>query len=508
MNDPKEKIYSDLIEYFGTNNPKKFSIDDIQFAFELYDEGVFHHQIKDKIASEHSQLKFYISSKRSGVSGLCGKKYSPAECIYYIQISMGTFKKVHGDDRVQQLQYILERCIIHLLMIVWGYWDESQENLRMHGPLFYCMLKKYFPYQRRDDVKYKENITIISRSIYPYDLKSDVKIGGLKYWENSCYIDSLIMILLAGASNFYRTNIFSIDPDDIYYESTSFCLKARNEEDMKVIAKKIRDDLAEIYRSVIDGETVKCTRLRKYMADCIPDLRDEGGYIQYTVSDIYDFITDVYPALKISGYPEKIVRSKSDFGDSTSERYTLTPTSAFSMWDYMEPSDAIGSHIIWEKYRFPIIVFRNGFNPPIKKFSQTGKEKIDGLTVTKERAFHEYLNISDSREREISSAIGGTNIFRKEKLCEIDAKSLRDLNMDVTYRLFAVIINNGLGTTLERSYGGHYTSYIRPFFDKDNWYYYDDMNPKLVRKPRLDISVFNGTTHRRPELFFYQRMKV
>jgi hypothetical protein len=37
-------------------------------------------------------------------------------------------------------------------------------------------------------------------------------------------------------------------------------------------------------------------------------------------------------------------------------------------------------------------------------------------------------DIPDSCSREISSAYGGTNIFRKEKLCEIDAKSRDDLD--------------------------------------------------------------------------------
>ena len=80
--------------------------------------------------------------------------------------------------------------------------------------------------------------------------------------------------------------------------------------------------------------------------------------------------------------------------------------------------------------------------------------------------------------------------------------------IDNKYRLFAVLIVHGnRPQSIEDWGGGHYTAYIRPYSDKENWYYYNDQGPTWKKEGVLPAEVFVDQKRQRPELFFYSRVK-
>jgi hypothetical protein len=65
-------------------------------------------------------------------------------------------------------------------------------------------------------------------------------------------------------------------------------------------------------------------------------------------------------------------------------------------------------------------------NSPVEQFSIFPNPEGENFCEHDDTSQILAEDIPNSRSREISSAYGGTNIFRKEKLCEIGAESFYD----------------------------------------------------------------------------------
>nr|QBK86260.1 MAG: ubiquitin carboxyl-terminal hydrolase [Marseillevirus LCMAC102] len=529
-------IHDSLKERFQSGDLAGLNGKDIKYAFGLYDKLVFNNQINKKLENENSSLRFFAKSKISGVGGFCGikSKTSNILCEYYIDIApniinkichiksaRSTLKKMIGADidMVYCFQLILEHEIIHLLMILWKYLHKKSTGPKAyiyteHGKLFQCMLDYYFGHTIFDhDLGLSEKISYGYRTPSP----GISKLGLMKNWSSSCYLDSLITALFIGASNFYRNAIFNIDIDQIDYKGWApEELGKPSSQRKKRVFKKVCRDLSKIdtelqtrdlakrlqiqlyadYNRIIHTkENFCCTDLRHLFLQCVPELAQFKRYTEYNVSEIYDILTEIFPSLKLQDIPAIIKLPGNPPSQGVIEDKTM-----FQMWDFMEPTKKEGTTPIWGNVVSPVLVFQNGLIPPIHYYGSTKPEKIQTQGPIPGKYTHIYRVIEGERKR-----------IRVPKMGEIvtiqtKAQAFGEYIINNRYRLFAAVMVYGPRPQFAEWGGGHYSAYIRPKFDPDEWYLYDDMGPMFHAIESLPTSVFKDARFQRPELLFYQKV--
>jgi hypothetical protein len=181
------------------------------------------------------------------------------------------------------------------------------------------------------------------------------------------------------------------------------------------------------------------------------------------------------------------------------------------MWDFMDPLSNGGSRPVWEWMDYPILVFTNGMAPPLKRLDSIEPEMIDTYGPDSSRDRWEYRNTNGKR---VKVRVPGFGLIRK-RVTKIQAFS--EYIISDRYRLYAVIMNRGSSPNLREDGGGHYNAYVRPFGDRERWYIYDDMGgvwkltPKKTatsKKGELPEDAFRGENYSRPEMFFYERVRL
>ena len=183
------------------------------------------------------------------------------------------------------------------------------------------------------------------------------------------------------------------------------------------------------------------------------------------------------------------------------KRGDIEKKTLFQMWDFMQPIINEGSFPIWDEITFPVIVFQNGLNPPIKNYDSLISEKI----VT--------WDIIPGEKKMVRRKVGGKYInikvpqFGKVVKVQKKAQKFSEYIINGKYRLFAAVMIHGERPKKIGDFGGgHYTSYIRPKFQPEIWYKYDDMGPvwEQIGLGAPD-DIFKDKKYSRPELLFYQR---
>ncbi len=437
---------------------------DIGYAFGLYDKFVFGMQIRDKIASTKSSIHFFARGRKSGVGSFCGitSTTGSQSCEYHIDIAPNILARLQLKiDRITRLQLILEKQIIHLLMIMWGFLHKVATGPKAYiysenGPLYQCVFERYFGV-----VEHNVGVTSIDLE-RPITYRSPIsgKFGMMINRENSCYLDSLITVLFLGESPFYRKNIFDVNPSKISYPRPICRGDSRidNERKTRVFASKIQERLREDYsRIVYHKEVFHCSGLRKLLRRCFPDMKAGGIWEVYNASAVYSTITDIFPNLKIKKVPTIIhLPNKKPFRE-------IKQQTMFQFWDYLGSNKSEGEEILWSKLKAPVLVFQNGGLPPVIDFGSTGPESVGKRVFTKVRAFGKTI-------------------------------------IDDTYGLFGVVMLHG--TQPGRDGGSHYTAYVKT--KGGQWYYYNDVGP--VFKPKAIGNVFREARGSKPEMYFYRRL--
>jgi len=532
---------------------------DIEAAFDLYDEKVFGGQIRKKLSEEGSLLRFFAKSRSSGVGGICGIR-SPAAtpgskpgvgrtglefgevCEYYIDVApnilarltrargeeLGSLAGVGCADRVYCFQLVLEHEIVHLLMILWGYLFKEPTGPRAHiftkhGDLFQCLLRAYFGH-----TEYAHDLGLVDLDLpetrIPYRTPAfptgKVRPGLMVNWSGSCYMDSMIMALFLMANNYYRQRIFEVDPADIDYTAWTAddlgkkladrgekvykmpCRpgsRIQTESETRAYTGRLQAALREDYDRVAEGKEIfKCTNLRGVFAQCMPRLLPFGDF---NVSEVYDILTDIFPALKLHDIPAIIANPTLH----TTREGSIESKTMFQMWDYMDPGDETeGAMPKWDEVDAPMLVFQNGLVPPIRDYGSTNPEKITVHGPIPGKYTYTTRVVDGTPTRVPVPKFGRYTTTQKK------ARAFGEYIIGGRYRLVAAVSVQGFRPrSIAEWGGGHYVAYLRPKGDPEKWYHYNDLGPvwRLMTKDgSLDRRIFVDGSVERPELLFYERI--
>lgn len=482
----KTTLINSIFKDRGGANLTFFDRADLENIFDLYDEVFFHNQIREKIAGLGSGLTFYTSDRNSGAGGICSIERDGEECTYYIDIApkiLDTIfdrkpKDLDCDDRLGCLLLVFEHQIIHLLMVLWGYEDQEYSSndpiYGDHGALFKCMSKSYFQHTQEHDLGVT-SIDTRPKTVLP---QSRTPIAfGYAYWSNSCYLDSLLTVLLGNIDSFWRNSILNFNTSSIEYHK-GVCLSLGSSKKIQEHAKKIQDQiqlgLDEIKNAQNLSNPIKCLMLRNLLYTCLPDMK-ENGWVTYNVAAIYGALADFFPVLEID-YPRKIYRPK---GNSyISDPISYAKRSVFQMWEYMDPLDNIEKgmryeKIMWDQFQSPVIVFYNGGTPRIKRFDEDGQEYV--------------YSITGNRESVVKARSFGLKIINDR------------------YELVGVITLQGV--TSDDGGGTHYVAHLMGL--DGEWYYYNDLvsSGRVARVDRLPKKgVWKEIDGYMPSMYFYRKV--
>lgn len=288
------------------------------------------------------------------------------------------------------------------------------------------------------------------------------------YWEYSCYLDTLLVIILKNLTRKWRYEFVEKE-----YSATDFSpllcgSKRLSIEEVIDYASKMRTHLYNDINILMNPgyQNIKCTDVRRLLATCLPNMIQNGRYVTYNPAPIYDLLCDLFPSCKIvapfilykDGIPVK----------SDSEKLAL-----FDVWDYMGSGNGnTKKEYLWDDIDSDILVFVNNSAPVILKFNEIGIEtsvvKIEGYeykrTIEKVRSFGEVI-------------------------------------LDNKYRLTGVIILQGYVPGKES--GIHYVGYLVD--DKGGYYYYNDTKSALQKIDRFPNSVWEYSQNSIPQMYFYAR---
>lgn len=418
---------------------------DIRAIYDLYDMHVL-----GAILARHceaAKIRFVASKRKSGPvsslfvhedSAFCYILDVAPNILYALSKNSDLVHKVTEAigipvDRLLLLQVILEHQITNLMCRVWKC---PQNYTTLH--------KRYFKYSPIRQVE--ETLSNVETSI-------PTNPGLFSNFENSCYLDSLLMILLTGKSPVFRETISSVSSR---FTKQNGKLRLSLLEDLKNI--KNRDQR-------VSG-VLTCKNTRDILSTLIPQMKEGGSYCMFSAPEVYSVLTDVFPKLKIQ---VDVVVHGADGVAGKKER-VKRELALFQFWDFMDTytESTKFEKIMWHsvgKNNNELLVFQNGGMPPVTKFGDKSPETIGGKTYTKRDCFSERL------------VLGG-----KE------------------YELFGIVILHG--TSPGKDGGIHYTSFIKR--ENGVWWHYNDIGPQFTPMPKQALNfLFEERPGYKPEMYFY-----
>lgn len=316
---------------------------------------------------------------------------------------------------------------------------------------FICTLLLIFLHEPKN----KYDAEDIARELYKkiFLCKAPVLKPPIAYqnWNESCYIDSLLVCIFFGGKTFQNINM---------HKNTSKIsnqLIAALNYDYELITGKMR------------YKTLQCNKIRDIIRMIIPHSLGSFG-----VSETFDALTDTFPCMKTKNIPYVNLHNTIATSYVREKSQSLFSTSLVSMWDFIDGDtirSRLGRIIIWDNFDHPFITFQNTLAPHIKKFGNVSSEILS--TNNKKNVHHKIQCFSE-------------------------------YILDKRYKLVYVISHKSPKESLE---SGHYVVFIRPNFDPKNWYEYDDLRKGWIKLDYLPNEVFTDNEWMRPELLYYEKTK-
>lgn len=422
------------------------------------------------------------------------------------------------------LMYAVERLILSLFL---GLWDigtvrlpKSNENIIMYknedSKAYKCAYDTFFggefvfsirprsssglDVSRTDTVELEDSSDQISEidlsDISEIDLSASISSShsspsvqrkGFVWYDNSCYIDSLLMCMLV--SPFIRIQIQQTKTEKIDYKPSSICTidsRIDGKDDLRKIAFSIQKEMQRYYESVIvEHEHGQCSNIRQLLLKCLTDMKENGRWVFYNVSTIWNTFCSLFPRLLQSVYARIV--------DPTTKitkigKPGLISRANFTFWDFLDSyrdADDKYTEILWEELENSrdnyLLVFQNGGYPAIKYYNKEGEE------IVKSRKY-----VQEGKRTKI--VVENIKVFKKRKFSEYI--------LERKYRLFGVVLLHGVSVGEEG--GTHYTALVR---EGNKWYEYDDVGPKYKYiSEKVPETCFQEIGRTKPELYFYGRV--
>jgi len=359
--------------------PKK-----VELLFHAYDLVFFEGKILERLntlaktGNVFPQIEFTAQHRNSGYGSLSGFYYNKTLVddkyiytkVFFIDVSPDILKDVDKsnpipkaagfgcDNKIECFMLIMEHEIIHMLFALWEFdvlQKEDKELYGSHGKLFNCMLNTYFGH-----TEYSHNLSLKGIPFPNYISKPIESLKyGFQYWENSCYMDSVLTTLLENQCGFWRDNIFSWNQD----------LPSKNPELANLMKNELQKDFLKL-----EEKPVKCVNFRNLLAIHDPAIQRKKSWLMYEVAAFYANLAELYPNLKID-VPVRMIRPGLD---SPIESVRYKSEYLFLLDDYINPEikdNEDYKKILWKECQSPVLVFSNQGTRRIKNFDKADKEK-------------------------------------------------------------------------------------------------------------------------------------
>jgi ubiquitin C-terminal hydrolase len=281
----------------------------------------------------------------------------------------------------------------------------------------------------------------------PYSFKNDCKFNTLKNIGSSCYLDSVLMVLLAIPNKFVSTKILDVP---IKNDPTLCDMNSR------IKIQTFLKDLSNSLRK--DGNIEYCTNLREVLVDCpggedfhLSGERDAGEFLQYI----------------LSMFPDTAIARKSVVTYYTNE------TGKFSEKNSIKISRRVDK-------KSSIIRFITAFQLENENILDTQQL----LKITEDSGILSGSNIVRHKDKVYKRRISVDNledapyiIFSVQRKSPINGRILRvplvpyqklTLSDKKSFMLIGIVV-------YEKH---HYTSYFKC---NDNWYFYNDISKTPVK---------------------------
>ena len=517
-----EKLRLDIISKLNGTTGESIDYDDIpstiKTVFDAYDELGFINQISQKLKETNSHLSFdgYLISELP-VIRWCdilfmihteGVDYdmslTPWAVARLTQSNKEERLNIFGTQNMDVCLLILfEHQLSHLLALLWGHFDinnVSDTIYGVHGKLYKCATSSFFGDGISNIPKHLEDPLNA-----PLAILNDITVK-YSYWENSCNLDSLNMLLFTCKNSFFRSALLTTNSSSaVYDQNTTFrspCTKGSEiltEESFRNFVSRAQEALIKDYSKIASDSpsSMKCVDIRSVLSECFLDMKivttiesdnsifNEPGTVSeseiiewdfYNVGELYALYTDMFPVLKLRN--TSVIKHNLK-NNTIIQTISAHNHSVLTFWDFLhddDPRDIEGAKVVevinWNKVNHPFLVFKNGGIPAITKFGVSGIETIknpysdEDISLTKHRNFGETI-------------------------------------LNGKYEMIGAIILEG--TSPGEEGGVHYHACINTH---KGWFYYDDskgpMWKHLKQFPSIILTEKKG---RKPEMYFYGRVR-
>ncbi len=314
---------------------------------------------------------------------------------------------VHTNSIGMTFLLIFEHQLTHLIFTLW---EKEGFYSCVHNDLFTCVHNSFFNdgSSAISSLNYDIYAIVEKHGSYPSPPRTYLRYT---YNNNSCYLDSLLTLMLFTKSSVFRdaifaTNIDAIDYNNIKGEFKSPCTSGMSKNEFVDTIQHLQSFLFADYMSLINNNVKECRDIRILLRNCYPDIsNDKGKWNIYSAPEIYDLFAYAFPSLLCTNYPF-VISKVSPANNNTfikSHVRSIERRSMFTFWEFMEPTEDNMKYILWDEFDCDVLVFRNGGFPSITNYGsitpetirvpsyQTGKKKIVKEKIMKDRAFGEYI---------------------------------------------------------------------------------------------------------------------
>lgn len=303
--------------------------------------------------------------------------------------------------------------------------------------------------------------------------------------SNSCWVDSVIMVILMGASDYIRKAIFNSNPSATFYKRLmsldiiKFQCANKTPLSLKAWAVAFQSSLREDYDALLKSpSTVRyCTNTRRAIFSCIAD--SEYGF--GTSDKLYELIAAMFPVLlfKVETIIETLDKNHLDSP-------TYTKKVAYKYVDALEA----GSHFIGNTKQGLVDVLGENTQMIIKK-SITRLAQRPPVVVLRLNAWHAYMTASNK---------GSVNL--------LDPKSFGALLPELKGRSAKIPGYTLYATVVSKPVSAHWVAYFRPFDNPVQWMYYDGMGKRYEALKSGSQQPWTSSKNHIVSLVFFQRNDI